>query len=274
MRYGFSAADLDQAAAERMLDAAWDAGIRDIDTARAYGAAEERIGRWMRQRKRRFRIATKISRPARDGRLQNSLSQQFEASLAALGVERVDALLAHRVDDFLDRNTWAEFDRICGEGKASSIGASTYTPEDTVSALEAGASIVQIPASVADWRHAALMRGEYSQRLMVRSLLLQGALLFQPANLPAQLAALRPLVEAVGRWAAQTEIPPVALLLRGARDGLGVRRFVLGFDAPEQIEAAIVALSGPALPQEAVIQLREIAARLPITAIDPRLWQR
>jgi aryl-alcohol dehydrogenase-like predicted oxidoreductase len=275
MRYGFNAADLDQRAAERMLDAAWDAGIRSVDTARAYGTAEERIGHWMRQRKRTFRIVTKASRPNRDGQhAQNSISQQFAASLKALGVERVDALLAHRVQDFLDSGTRAEFDRISREGKAAAIGASTYNPEDTVAAIEAGADIVQVPASVADWRHAALLQGANSARLMVRSLLLQGALLSQPAKLPVQLASLRPLIEVVGRWAAETQISPIGLLLRGARDGLGVRRFVLGFDTPEQIETAIVALDGPALPQDAITQLREIAARLPIAVIDPRLWQK
>ena len=179
-------------------------GFAIVDTARAYGMAEERIGRWMQQRKRAFRIATKISRPNRDAHAQGSISQQFEASLKALGVERVDALLAHRVHDFLDSTTRAEFDRISREGKAASIGASTYNPEDTVSAIEAGADIVQIPASVADWRHAALLQGANSARLIVRSLLLQGALLSQPAKLPAPLASLLPLIEAVGRWAAET----------------------------------------------------------------------
>ena len=178
------------------------------------------------------------------------------------------------MQDFLEDATRAEFERIASSEKTAVIGASTYAPQDTAAALKAGAGIVQIPASAADWRHAALLQGEHSAKLIVRSLFLQGALLSPPENLPAQFAALRPLIEAVARWAAELQLPPAAVLLRGARDGLGVRRFVLGFDTPQQIETAIAALDGPALPQDAIIQLREIAVRLPIAAIDPRLWQK
>jgi aryl-alcohol dehydrogenase-like predicted oxidoreductase len=273
MRYGFNAADLDQRAAERMLDAAWDAGIRSLDTARAYGTAEERIGHWMRQRRRTFRIITKISLPRRDGPGgENSIPEQFAASLNALGVERVDGLLAHRVQDFLDDATRAAFERIVSTGKTAVIGASTYAPEDTAAVLKAGAGIVQIPASAADWRHATLLQGEHSIKLMARSLFLQGVLLSQPEKLPAPSAPLRSLMEAVARWAAELQLPPAAVLLRAARDGLYVRRFVLGFDSPEQIATAVAALKGPALPHDAIAQLRDSATHLPVAAIDPRLW--
>jgi hypothetical protein len=49
---------------------------------------------------------------------------------------------------------------------------------------------------------------------------------------------------------------------------------VLGFDSPEQIATAVAALNGPALPHDAIAQLRDSATHLPVAAIDPRLWSK
>src|SRR5688572_23254167 len=49
--------------AEAVLNAALDAGINFIDTAPDYGESEERIGRYIGQRRDEFFIATKVGCP-------------------------------------------------------------------------------------------------------------------------------------------------------------------------------------------------------------------
>ncbi|MEU6492235.1 aldo/keto reductase [Streptomyces sp. NPDC046984] len=57
--------DVTDTAAYETMDHAWEAGIRIVDTAPAYGAGEglRRVGRWQQTRGRRWRIAAKPGRP-------------------------------------------------------------------------------------------------------------------------------------------------------------------------------------------------------------------
>jgi len=64
-RLGFGAMqvgspELPEAAAERLLNGVLDLGIRLIDTARSYGLAEQRIGRYLAHRRDEFVLSTKL----------------------------------------------------------------------------------------------------------------------------------------------------------------------------------------------------------------------
>ncbi len=54
------AASIDDAHAERLLNHVLDAGLTLIDTARSYGQAEERIGRFLAHRRAEFVLSTKV----------------------------------------------------------------------------------------------------------------------------------------------------------------------------------------------------------------------
>jgi aryl-alcohol dehydrogenase-like predicted oxidoreductase len=273
MQYGVNSTAMDETGAERILDAAWDAGLRTIDTARAYGAAESRIGGWMRRRGRQFRIVTKVPRHrSATADKADWIAEQFSASLMAMGVDHVDALLAHHPDDFLSPAGHAAFQRMRESGRTARIGVSVYDSDTAAAALAAGATALQIPASIADWRHQSLLQNDHAGRLMVRSVFLQGVLLMPPARLPSWLAPLRDFVATIATISNSLETTPTSIALRAARDGLGVRLFVLGFDSPNQIVAALQALQEPPLPAEVLEQLRLLAIALPLDAIDPRRW--
>src|SRR5919202_3190950 len=96
-----------QAEAERLMDAAWDAGIRCFDTADAYGGgrSEQWIGEWLRARGvhgdvvLETKVFHSVAGDARDHGLSPArVRRQIEDSLARLGVERVDLYLIHEPD--------------------------------------------------------------------------------------------------------------------------------------------------------------------------------
>lgn len=273
MRYGMNGILLDRAATDSILDAAWDVGIRAVDTARAYGDAEERIGDWMRRRRRRWEIATKIARH-RGPRNQTArwITSQFDASRKSLGVDRVEILLAHNSRDFLEEDGRAAFESIRANCSAGRIGTSTYDVADTESALAAGANAVQIPANIADWRHQDLIRDFAEGTLMVRSLFLQGSLLLLPDALPSWLTPMRKFIGDIRALADATGLTQASFVLAAARDGLNIRQFVLGMDAPEHIADAVNALQQPRLPDDVIARVREAAKSLPLDTIDPRRW--
>jgi len=111
-------------AAQAILNAAWDAGVRYFDTAPLYGLglSETRLNHFLRGRPRdEYVISTKVGRllrPCRPGEERDTIGKffdvparkeifdygfdgvmrSFEASLERLGLDRVDILYAHDLD--------------------------------------------------------------------------------------------------------------------------------------------------------------------------------
>ncbi len=89
-----------------LLELAWDLGINLLDTAPAYGASEERLGRLLRQCRRDWVIVTKVGEEFQDGLSRFDFSAaatraSVERSLRRLGVEALDAVLIHSSGDDL-----------------------------------------------------------------------------------------------------------------------------------------------------------------------------
>jgi D-threo-aldose 1-dehydrogenase len=145
----FTAVDDDAAAAA--IDAAWDGGIRTFDTAPHYGLglSERRLGDALRHRPRdQYVICTKVGRllqPARPPRQRDpegfdvpgthrrvfdfsadGVRRSLDASLARLGLDRVDIALIHDPDDHGEqalREAYPALERMRAEGIIAAIGA-------------------------------------------------------------------------------------------------------------------------------------------------------
>lgn len=117
---------IDDEAVHAALQAAWDAGVRAFDTAPHYGVglSEERLGRFLAAQPRdEFVLSTKVGRLLVDdpeaptegeGFVQtprrrrvrdysaDGVRRSLEESLQRLGLDRVDLVLIHDPEDFLD----------------------------------------------------------------------------------------------------------------------------------------------------------------------------
>lgn len=132
---------MQDATAERILDAYVDFGGNFIDTANLYGrwmphgenTSEQFLGRWMRSRKKPLVIATKgghhdLHAPSRKRLGEADVRYDLESSLAALGTDAIDFYWLHRDDT--DRPIGAILEMLEGfvrEGKIRHYGASNYT---------------------------------------------------------------------------------------------------------------------------------------------------
>src|SRR5216684_3484186 len=110
----------------RVVEAAWDAGIRFFDTAPLYGSglAEQRLGTVLRTKPRNeFVLMTKVGRvlradaaPDPDQTFKGTpplnpvfdfsydgVMRSVEESLTRLGMDRVDVLLIHDPDNYFDQ---------------------------------------------------------------------------------------------------------------------------------------------------------------------------
>ncbi|HSS61438.1 MAG TPA: aldo/keto reductase [Candidatus Limnocylindrales bacterium] len=135
--------------AHRVVEGAWQAGIRYFDTAPlyGYGLSEERLGAVLGSRPRNeFVLSTKVGRTVREGTSAetdeawkgtpprnavfdfsyDATMRSVEQSLTRLGLDRVDMLLIHDPDNHFDQalgGAYRALDRLRSEGTVKAIGA-------------------------------------------------------------------------------------------------------------------------------------------------------
>ncbi len=131
----------------RIMDTAWELGIRTFDTADAYGGgrSETWIGEWLAARGKGVRdgivVETKTYNPMDAGEdrglSRRRILRQIEQSLARLGLERVPLYLAHSFDpEVPQEETISAFDELVQAGKVGAVGASNFSGDELAEALE------------------------------------------------------------------------------------------------------------------------------------------
>ncbi len=147
-------AQADEAASFAILDRAWDAGVRFLDTADVYpvpmlrstiGQTERMVGRWLKQRGRRAEavLATKAyfplgAMPHQRGTSRRHLIEACEGSLRRLETDRVDLYLCHGWDPTVPvEETLRALEDLRSSGKV------LYTAISNVRSAEVAQSLLQ-----------------------------------------------------------------------------------------------------------------------------------
>lgn len=214
------------------------AGIDTLDTAQAYGNAEQRLGQ------RDITSFTLIDKLA-PGLPLSDVKAALNNSLHWLGRKRLDGLLLHRSQD----TSPALFELLTDlqqQGAIGKLGISVYSPEelDTWSAAGYPLELVQLPANLLDQR---FLRTGWLDKLVdmgceihVRSLFLQGLLLMQPTQRPDYFQRFATALERFDHW--HPSVAPLGRALSIMTALPQVSRFVVGVCHAQEL-AAIVAAS-------------------------------
>jgi aryl-alcohol dehydrogenase-like predicted oxidoreductase len=262
-----SAAPLSREAVFEVLGAAWDAGIRALDTAEAYGAAAERVAAWLDASGNRSAawVVTKVHVGGSD------LAQRARDALSRFEGAGRRCLMTHGPVAGTD---WAVV-RDRAEEAGAEVGQSIYTPAElTVAATQPGITRIQAPGNVFDLR-ALEARGPRAVVLDLRSLYLQGTLLESPLAAERRAPGTGPLASAVQSAAAELGVSPGRLLVAAMLQRLGPGdRLVVGVDGVDQLSelaAAVGVAHGTLAFFEA--RLRSLVPSIARPeALDPRSW--
>lgn len=138
--------DTSPARVRAKIQAALEAGITTMDQADIYGgyAAEEILGAALKgtDLRERIEIVTKCGIIAPVGRHAGAQVKHYDTSrahieasvdhsLRLMGIERIDLLLIHRPDPFMDpAETGAALDGVIASGKVRAVGVSNFRPWD------------------------------------------------------------------------------------------------------------------------------------------------
>jgi aryl-alcohol dehydrogenase-like predicted oxidoreductase len=157
----FFDAGLDEGQAFALMDAAWEAGLTHFDTADAYGGgrSETMIGRWIRSRGVLPLLTSKTYNPMVEGGDHGlepeRVVRQLHSSLERLGLDRIDAYLAHDFDpDVPYRDTFAAMQELQDSDLIRAHGVSNFDEAQLRAALQVGT-----PAAVQN-SHSLLDRAD------------------------------------------------------------------------------------------------------------------
>lgn len=265
------------------------AGIKSIDTARAYGESEARIGRALTGAHYDGEIITKLSplEQLTDASAPHNIETQvradIETSRTRLGVETLDCLLLHRADHLTRWNgkVWDVLQSLVDKGKIRRLGTSLQSVAEAKLAFETkGLTHIQLPLNVLDyrWREAgidALARSRPDVTIHARSLYLQGLLVAGDAALFPDIAGIdaSAIVETLNTCVAEFGRTSLAdLCLAWGRSLDWVDGFVVGMETLAQLEDNLKLFASSSLSDKERLSLDARMPRVPEALLNPALW--
>lgn len=232
-----------------LLEAAFDGGIRYVDTAAAYADSEAAIGRVAdRVAALGVRVATKLQ-PA--SAAPEAYRDAMDASLARLGLPRADTLLMHSAtsDQLASSRAVDGYRALRDAGLAQRIGASTYGADAARRAVTAPwCDTVQVEFSILNQSVVRDLTREAGRRaeIIARSVLCKGLLTTSARTLPLPPDAAATLKD-LSALAADLGMDVTTLAIRFALDTPGIDVVLVGVVDRAELDTAMAAADRPAL---------------------------
>lgn len=277
--------ELSEAAAFEILDAAWEGGVRVLDTAEAYGSSQAIIGAYQKEHPdRSFRICSKLSAGfGGEGLdLEAELEDRAVSSLNELGASSFFAYYLHSFEMCRDEKLAEALQALKRNSIAESIGVSLYEPQELdylITHAKGTVDVVQIPFNVfncAQWIRGRLLEKASAAGIsvFVRSVYLQGLVFKEPEDAFVRALGLSEALRYFRSKAKACGASRSRLACDFVRSFEDVSYVVLGCESPSQVaENAAFFAEEPALwPCRDIAGQIQESALIPQRALDPRFW--
>ena len=258
----------DTAEAERLVCSALDLGVNVIDTARNYGDAEEIIGRALGSRRSEAVLVTKVStffgQEMAPAERRRRMIESVEQSVARLRADTIDLLLLHcaPLEESVPEETFEALAEAKARGLARHTGASTYGFRATSRALrEDVCECLQIAASAIDRRLEADVVPAAIDKdcgLMIRSVLLRGALSARWRSLPDALGPVRVAAESLERIAGEAGVTLAELAYRYMVGQEWPLTVLCGTGRLEELQQSVRWAEAGPLPEDVAAAVRRV----------------
>lgn len=267
-------------------------GVTHIDTARAYGTSEQRIGTALSGGGAAdAHIVTKLTpldaveEDASRKALTNLVDSSVFQSCRELRRFTLPTLLVHRASDRIRWNgaVWKRLCALRDQGVIGALGVSAATPEEALAALDdPDVRHVQIPFNILDWRWKEAGVDVVAKRrndvtIHGRSPLLQGLLAAPNPHLWPNVPAIDPKsilgkLTAIARHLERESL--LDLSLAYARSHEWIHGVVAGFERMEQLMEAVRLFTHPKLDSAAIEYIESERGVYTPCLHDPARWPR
>lgn len=264
-------------------------GVTYIDTARAYGDAESRVGNALVSGLReRVTLVTKLDplESIEEGTPAHLVRKAVDGSVfrscRELRTQKLDVLMLHRWEHrhLWDGAAWKRLHELQNEGVVGKLGVSVYHPEEAVEALrESAITFIQVPFNLLDWRwrdphFTKTLRGRPDVIIHARSVLLQGILAAPASRWPkipgqdaeAWVRSLEALAAKLGRKGRAD------LCIAYVRAQPWITSIVIGVETLTQLRDNIALFQNPELSPGECRLVEQSLARAPEELLNPGRW--
>ena len=273
--------------AVEMLDYAVQNGINTIDTANAYGTAEDVVGAFLRKKtvpRESLWIISKFRPNLLDDVKENAyyavMKENLTNTLERLGVDYLDTYLLHSARYVYNDAIIATLNRFKQEGYTRKVGVSVYEVDEAQKCIEReNIDFMQLPYSVFDQRmkaggvfDLAKKQGNTTQ-IHSRSAFIQGLILMEENEVPDFLAKARPIVRKISEMCRKYEISRISLAMNYVKQEESISHLVFGVDNIEQLKENIEIFQED-IDRNVIREISREFSDIEADIVMPSLWKR
>jgi len=282
LNYGIAGAskpNLEDAIKTLML--AYKKGIRDYDTACAYGTAEDVVGEFLRRLgddARNIKITTKSKPNCLNGVDKSQYYEVFESnlfeSLKRMNLQQIDCFMIHTADYVFNKEAMESLIKLKATNKVNNVGISVYTPEQAMEALKYDIDNIQLPYNIADNRldKCGFFKNKKNKKIYCRSAFLQGLLLMDKDKIPEKFKLMKEKMEIIESLCEREKISKVDLCLSYLNTNNNVDYMVFGVDNIDQLEE--ITNSNFNVEESIIKSVKEIYKDVDEFTLNPSLWNK
>jgi len=256
----------------KILDFAYKNGIKNFDTANAYGPAEEVLGEFCKKYNLygKIKIITKVN---------HDIVAQLNESLSRLKMQYVDGCLLHEPKDARNEKIIDSLKKLKDSGLVKNVGVSVYEPEDAVYAAKMeGIDYVQIPYNIFDQRlnktNFFELARKHGKKIFARSAFLQGLLIMNEEKIPKHLKKAKFYLAKLDKIIAKYGFSRKQSALRFLLENKNIDYVVFGVDNKGQLKEIIDILKQDIDFSQCKKELENEFKEVPKYIISPNLWKK
>ena len=223
-----------------ILNKAYSSGIKFLDTAEAYGDAQERIGLYHKVYKNKFKIITKFCPTVKN--LPSNISERIFNNLKIMNIDNLYCYMFHSFNDFI--LFYKQFKKdLCSlknNGFIENIGVSLYSNDEVESILKYDCvDIIQIPYNLLDnfsKRNDIINKAKHKGlQVHTRSVFLQGLFFIPLSKLRGNLSPLKTYLYEIHNRIKANNLSIGELALNYSLRNKNIDKVIVGVDSVEQL---------------------------------------
>lgn len=267
------------------LDYATQNGISAIDTAAAYGSAEEVVGAFLMKKtlpRHKLFISTKlfpnILDDAEEKNFVKIIRENLHNSLHTLHTDYVDAYLLHSARYAFRPEILEALHKMQEEGLAGKVGVSVYEPEEAEACfVDKNVGFIQAPYSIFD--HRMKQAGVFEEgkkkecQIHTRSAFIQGLIALKEEQIPSFLEDARPIIRKIDSVCQENRISRIQLALAYVKKTEGISHLVFGVDSMEQLKEDIHYFQQD-ISNDLLEKMEKEFESIPARIVMPSLWKK
>lgn len=217
----------------KILEYAWNKGIRSFDTAPYYGDAEKILGEFIKinNLKNEIKVFTKINIANKKKNFSDNINFSIDQSLKNLNLEQIECIYVSKESD-LDNINKKNIQNIKKKFNINLVGVSIYGDFKKKKFLNKKFDLFQVPVNIASKNKYNYLKDKY---VIARSIFLQGLLLNTKTkfNIPKRLKLS--LVQYFS-YLNKIKITPLEATLTYIYYQNQIRSFIIGVDDEIQLK--------------------------------------